>query len=459
MDRPLTNRLGEPACASGWGWVSSGYVRGDGNEDRVPRRARLDAVQPVRSTPRYGGNSSCVVAHRGGPCAGDLRSRYRAAPLRRTARLRHTVPRLGAAHAPALGPRAGPAVLPPAAPAASRRSTSTVRARTKGRSAKCSPGLMRPPYFPITPDAARRRRFASTTPATTTSRSVRRRSARVGYATSARRSATASSSNGASVAYISDHGPGCRDDADDFVPQEILELCDGVDVLIHDAQHTCEEYGAEAHWGHCTYDYAVHVARESGAQHARAVPPRSRARRRRGRRDRCVRAADASARVGGPEVIAAAEGLVLARSATHQRDARVTPSPVDMGARTGLGDLPDGPRALRDRGHDRHRARRRRARRHGVQLLHVGLARSSARALLRREELDHVAADADRAAVRRQRARRRRRGRVPRVRDEGRRSLRGRHAPPRPSTGAPSSPTRSRTSTARPKRNTTPATT
>ena len=46
----------------------------------------------------------------------------------------------------------------------------------------------------------------------------------------------------------------------------MLELCDGVDVLIHDAQHTHDEYGPKRHWGHCTIEYAVHVAREVGAR-------------------------------------------------------------------------------------------------------------------------------------------------------------------------------------------------
>ena len=55
-------------------------------------------------------------------------------------------------------------------------------------------------------------------------------------------------------------------DADDYVPPEVLELCDGVDVLIHDAQHTRDEYEPKRHWGHCTVDYAVLVAREAGAR-------------------------------------------------------------------------------------------------------------------------------------------------------------------------------------------------
>ena len=49
--------------------------------------------------------------------------------------------------------------------------------------------------------------------------------------------------DGVSVAYLSDHGPGTvPDDPDDFVPDDVLELCDGVDLLIHDAQHTADEY-------------------------------------------------------------------------------------------------------------------------------------------------------------------------------------------------------------------------
>ncbi|HET9729208.1 MAG TPA: MBL fold metallo-hydrolase, partial [Acidimicrobiia bacterium] len=73
--------------------------------------------------------------------------------------------------------------------------------------------------------------------------------------------------NGISVAYIPDHGPGCvPDDPDDYVPHEMLELCDGVDVLIHDAQHTSPEYAPKRHWGHCTVEYAMHVAREAGAR-------------------------------------------------------------------------------------------------------------------------------------------------------------------------------------------------
>jgi phosphoribosyl 1,2-cyclic phosphodiesterase len=69
--------------------------------------------------------------------------------------------------------------------------------------------------------------------------------------------------DGVSVAYISDHQgpPGL-----DTVSEQVVDLCDGVDLLIHDAQYTPEEFAAKSHWGHCTVDYALLVAREAGAR-------------------------------------------------------------------------------------------------------------------------------------------------------------------------------------------------
>ena len=169
--------------------------------------------------------------------------------------------------------------------------------------------LMCPPFFPIRPSELNATiRFHDTGDddfpigqAKVRSRWVRHVGPTLGYRVEL---------DGVSVAYISDHGPGCYDDGDDFVPEEILELCDGVDVLIHDAQHTGEEYAPKRHWGHCTYDYAVHVARESGARTLALFhhdPSHG---------DDAVdaitlRARDLAAHLGGPEVVAASEGLVL----------------------------------------------------------------------------------------------------------------------------------------------------
>ncbi|GAC1313734.1 MAG: MBL fold metallo-hydrolase [Acidimicrobiales bacterium] len=62
---------------------------------------------------------------------------------------------------------------------------------------------------------------------------------------------------GASVAYVSDHQAPLGLDT---VADSVLELCDGVDLLIHDAQYTDAEFAEKAHWGHCTMDYALLVA-------------------------------------------------------------------------------------------------------------------------------------------------------------------------------------------------------
>ena len=67
---------------------------------------------------------------------------------------------------------------------------------------------------------------------------------------------------GAKIAYISDHQAPI---ALDTVADSVLELADGVDLLIHDAQYWQKEFEAKAHWGHCTIEYAVLVAKEAGA--------------------------------------------------------------------------------------------------------------------------------------------------------------------------------------------------
>ncbi len=68
---------------------------------------------------------------------------------------------------------------------------------------------------------------------------------------------------GRSIAYVSDHQqPGDRA----VVANSVLELCDGADLVIHDAQYTDDEFTAKATWGHSTIGYAVHVAAEAGAR-------------------------------------------------------------------------------------------------------------------------------------------------------------------------------------------------
>jgi phosphoribosyl 1,2-cyclic phosphodiesterase len=170
--------------------------------------------------------------------------------------------------------------------------------------------MMRPPFFPIRPtDLIGDVRFHDTADddfpvglAKVRSRWVRHCGPTLGFRVEW---------NGVSVAYLPDHGPGTVvTDADDYVPPEVLELCDGVDVLIHDAQHTLSEYEPKRHWGHCTIDYAVLVAREAGARnlvlfHHDPIHGDD-------EMDRIGRdAGELGARMGVPEVSVARDGMTL----------------------------------------------------------------------------------------------------------------------------------------------------
>ena len=116
---------------------------------------------------------------------------------------------------------------------------------------------------------------------------------------------------GAAVAYLSDHQ--MPYDGSHAVTDAVLELCDGVDLLIHDAQYTVEEFPRKHNWGHCTADFAVHVAREAGVKRLALFhhdPTHH---------DGAVDAILAHARklavgTGVDEVIAAHEGLVISYS-------------------------------------------------------------------------------------------------------------------------------------------------
>jgi len=70
--------------------------------------------------------------------------------------------------------------------------------------------------------------------------------------------------NGASVAYLSDHQMPC--DGSFAITDGAAELCRDVDLLIHDAQYTEEEFVGKCDWGHCTMGFAVWVAAEAGAK-------------------------------------------------------------------------------------------------------------------------------------------------------------------------------------------------
>ena len=118
-------------------------------------------------------------------------------------------------------------------------------------------------------------------------------------------------SDGATVAYITDHEPFWASSEGVFHhpgDERHIEFMRGADLVIHDAQYSHEEYGNRVGWGHSTVEYAVDAARVAGARRLALFhhdPSHDDA-----AMDRLV--AMAKARAGGDvEVFAAQEGLGL----------------------------------------------------------------------------------------------------------------------------------------------------
>ncbi len=124
-------------------------------------------------------------------------------------------------------------------------------------------GLMQPPYFPICCDQLPRGiRFNTASDerlaigeAKVIVRSVPHTGPTNGYRVEL---------DGFVVAYASDHQQPLDDPT--RVDEGVLELCEGADLLIHDAQFTPAELEARPDWGHCTPSYALEVAAQAEAR-------------------------------------------------------------------------------------------------------------------------------------------------------------------------------------------------
>lgn len=127
---------------------------------------------------------------------------------------------------------------------------------------------MGPPHFPIGPEGLRGRwRFRGLDEGPhelagfeVTAREIPHKGGRTfGYRVSDGR---------ASLAYLPDHGPvALGPGTEGYGPyhEAACSLADGVDVLVHDAQHTAAEFPRLAGFGHSTVDYAVGLAEHTGA--------------------------------------------------------------------------------------------------------------------------------------------------------------------------------------------------
>ncbi len=130
---------------------------------------------------------------------------------------------------------------------------------------------------------------------------------------------------GCSVAYVPDHQA-----PSDLtgVADSVLDLCQGVDLLIHDSQYVEADWEAKAHWGHSTIAYSLEVAARCGVR-ALALfhhdPCRSD-----DELDRLALAATRAERAAGIDVFAASERLSvdLTRPVRPQVARRVSCGPM-----------------------------------------------------------------------------------------------------------------------------------
>jgi phosphoribosyl 1,2-cyclic phosphodiesterase len=176
----------------------------------------------------------------------------------------------------------------------------------EGSLAEVFDGFMRPPYFPVTCSDLRGdivfhdvlKDDVTIGSAKIMVRPVPHCGPTVGYRVQW---------DGSTVTYISDHQAPLGLDS---VADSVLELAEGADVLIHDAQYNRAEFAEKAHWGHCTIDYAVTVAKQAGVRtlvlfhhdpaHGDEVV------------DDLLAEARSLSGANGPEVLAAYEGLKIA---------------------------------------------------------------------------------------------------------------------------------------------------
>jgi phosphoribosyl 1,2-cyclic phosphodiesterase len=265
---------------------------------------RGSCPSPCEANRRYGGNTACVVVSVDGepPIILDLGTGLRAfgqtQPVDGTFRASAFVTHLHWDHVQGL-----PFFPPIDRPGAELDIYGPTQADTSLSGAFGE--LMRPPYFPVRLEELRGEiRFhdqidgdLAVGNAKVTVRRIPHVGPTVGYRVAC---------GGSTVAYISDHQAPV---ALDSVAEAALELADGADVLIHDAQYTPDEFKEKSHWGHCTVDYAVSVARQAGVgtlvlfHHDPAHDDDV--------LDDLLAGAQQTAGRGGPEILAASEGLVI----------------------------------------------------------------------------------------------------------------------------------------------------
>ena len=129
--------------------------------------------------------------------------------------------------------------------------------------------VMRPPFFPIGPDALRGNwTFATYDEGRFETEGFRVVAREIPHK-GGRTMGLQISDGTHSIAYLSDHAPqefGVGPNGSGALHDAARELASGVDVLIHDSQYTVDELPDRGSFGHAAAQYSVELGRASGAK-------------------------------------------------------------------------------------------------------------------------------------------------------------------------------------------------
>ena len=124
--------------------------------------------------------------------------------------------------------------------------------------------VMAPPHFPIRPGQLRGRwRFGNLEPGTHMIEGFGVVALQIPHKGGRTFGYRVTDAQGASLAYLSDHSPTTFGPGPEGLGEyhdAARALADGVDLLIHDSQHTRAELPAKEHFGHAAVDYPIGLA-------------------------------------------------------------------------------------------------------------------------------------------------------------------------------------------------------
>ena len=127
--------------------------------------------------------------------------------------------------------------------------------------------MMSPPHFPITPGQLRGDwTFGGLEPGEHTVEGLQVKAIDIPHP-GGRMFGYRITDGSGTFAYVSDHGPADAGPGPDGLGEyhpAIMELVDGADLLIHDAQYTVDEFVPRAHFGHSAADYTVRLGIKAG---------------------------------------------------------------------------------------------------------------------------------------------------------------------------------------------------